>query len=66
MYIESIQFKRKKNSKWEKGLYVGKTCECEDSVILDSHFQPVVVTDVAHKVHSLEPSKNNHFRLTLG
>lgn len=41
MYIESIKFKREKNSEWEKGYYVGETDNCENSVILDKNFRPL-------------------------
>lgn len=41
MFIESIRFKRDKDSDWEKGLYIGETDNCENSVILDAKFQPL-------------------------
>lgn len=41
MFVESIIFKRKEDSKWENGFYVGETENCENSVILDAKYQPI-------------------------
>ena len=41
MYIESIEFKREKDSQWERGYYVGETDNCKNSVLLDSKYQPI-------------------------
>lgn len=41
MFVESIVFKRKEDSKWEKGFYVGETENSENCVILDAKYQPV-------------------------
>lgn len=41
MYIEKIRFKRETKSEWEEGFYVGETEKSENSVILDSKYQPI-------------------------
>lgn len=41
MFVESIKFKREKDSEWERGYYIGETDNCENSVILDEKYQPL-------------------------
>jgi hypothetical protein len=41
MFLESIKFKREKDSEWERGYYIGKTDNSEMSVILDRNYKPV-------------------------
>jgi hypothetical protein len=41
MFVESIVFKRKKDSDWERGYYVGDTDNSEKSVILDMNYNPL-------------------------
>lgn len=41
MYVESILFKREKESEWEKGYYVGDTDNSDKSVILDINYVPL-------------------------
>ncbi len=41
MFVESIRFKREKDSEWERGYYVGETENCENSTILDERYQPL-------------------------
>lgn len=42
MFVESIEFKRRKESEWEKGYYIGKTDNSEYSVILDREYKPLL------------------------
>lgn len=41
MFVESIRFKKTEESEWERGYYVGKTDNCEKSVILDLNYKPL-------------------------
>lgn len=41
MYIEYCIVKRQKDSEWEEALYVGKTDNCHESVILDKNYKPI-------------------------
>lgn len=41
MYVESIKFKREKDSEWERGYYIGDTDNSEKSVILDKDYKPL-------------------------
>lgn len=41
MYLESVKFKRKENSKWESGYYIGLTDNAEESTLLDASYKPV-------------------------
>lgn len=41
MYVESIIFKRTKESDWEKGYYIGSTENSEHSIILDKNYVPL-------------------------
>ena len=41
MYVESIEFRRTKDSDWEKGYYVGSTDNSEHSIILDKYYKPI-------------------------
>lgn len=45
MFVESIEFKRTKDSEWERGYYVGKTDNSDKSVILDENYQPLEKID---------------------
>lgn len=42
MYIQSIEFKRKKDSEWENGYYVGKYENCDESIFLDKYYKPLL------------------------
>ena len=42
MFVESILFKREKHSKWEEGYYIGATDNCDNSVILDRNYVPLM------------------------
>jgi hypothetical protein len=41
MFIESIKFKRTKDSNWERGYYIGETDNASKSVILDANYIPL-------------------------
>nr|WP_308545680.1 hypothetical protein [uncultured Lachnoclostridium sp.] len=41
MYVESVGFKRTKESEWERGYYVGDTDNSEKSVFLDSNYNVI-------------------------
>jgi hypothetical protein len=41
MFVESIQFKRTKESEWERGYYVGDTDNSNKSVVLDINYIPL-------------------------
>lgn len=41
MYIQKVIFKRNRDSKWEKGLYVGETDNSIKGVFLDTEFNPI-------------------------
>ena len=43
MYIESIIFKREKDSEWEQGYYIGKTSDNnENNILIDKNFNPIL------------------------
>lgn len=42
MYIQSIEFKREQDSKWENGYYIGKYENCDNSVFLDENYKPIL------------------------
>lgn len=42
MYLESIKFKRTRDSEWESGYYIGDTYNSENSTFLDSNYQPIL------------------------
>ena len=48
MYVESIKFKRTKDSKWERGYYIGDTDNSMDSTLLDSKYQPLLRNEKGH------------------
>lgn len=41
MFVESIRFKRTKESRWERGYYIGDTDNSRKSTFLDSNYQPI-------------------------
>ncbi len=59
MYIESIRFKRKKDSEWEKGYYIGETDNCENSVILDEKYQPIPKDENGYRVWDYKTNMEN-------
>lgn len=42
MFVESIKIKRTKDSKWERGYYIGDTDNSKNSTFLDSNYQPIL------------------------
>lgn len=58
MYIESIKFKREKDSEWEIGYYIGDTDNSDNSTILDSKYKPVL-----NQLWDYKTDLNNWFQL---
>lgn len=41
MYIQAIEFKKTKESEWERGYYIGNTDNSDKSTFLDKNYQPL-------------------------
>jgi hypothetical protein len=65
MYIEAIKFKRQKDSEWESGYYIGKYENCEDSVILDAHYQPINKDEKGYRVWNYHSNSDNRIHLDI-
>ncbi len=63
MFIESIRFKRNEKSEWERGYYVGETDNCENSVILDSKYQPLEKDEEGYRVWDYHTDTINRIQL---
>lgn len=65
MYIEAIIFKREKESKLEKGFYIGKHDNCKESMILDKNYNPVEGDKDGYRVWNYYGDLNNRICLNI-
>lgn len=65
MYIESIKFKREKGSEWENGYYIGRYQNHNDSVILDSNYQPLNKDEKGCSVWDLHSNLDNWITINI-
>jgi hypothetical protein len=50
MYLETIKFKRTKDSDWEQGFYIGRSDNDDKSTILDKNYKPLSTDESSYQI----------------